>query len=94
MKHDIFPLSVWKTTYNDVLDIKTNVFPKIEQEFDLTKDNNNPTMVNGTLCTYNQYDKIHQMSEAKELVRFAENEAKLYWKELNYTDLLEPKMIQ
>lgn len=94
MKHNIFPLSIWKTTYKNVDDILANVFPKIEREFDLTKDNNNPTMINGTLCTYNQYDQIHQLEEANDLVNFAETEAHKYWKELNYSNLLEPKMIQ
>ena len=51
-------------------------------------------MVNGTLCTYNQYDQIHKLKEATELCNFAEKEAAKYWKELKYSSLLEPKLIQ
>lgn len=94
MKHNIFPISVWKTTYDKVDNVRKNVFPKLEKDFDLTKGNNNPTMVNGTLCTYNQFDQIHQLEEAKDLVKFAEEEVQKYWKELQYSELLEPKLIQ
>lgn len=94
MKHNIFPLSVWKTTYSNVDSILTNVLPKLESEFEHTKTNNNPTMVNGTLCTYNQFEQIHKFEEAQDLVNFAEQEAAKYWKELQYSELLEPKIIQ
>lgn len=96
MKHSIFPLSIWKTKYdifrNDFLIDK--IFPKLEKEFSAAEENNNPTMVNGTICTYNQFDKIHQFEEAKHLVDFAESEARKYWTELKYSPLLEPKLIQ
>lgn len=96
MKTDIFPLSIWKARY-DIFKtdyIKDVLFAKLESEFNATKDNNNPTMVNGTLCTYNQYAQIHELEEASDLCNFAENEAAKYWKELNYSSLLEPKLIQ
>lgn len=94
MKFDIFPLSVWKTTYSKVQHIKDFVFPRLETEFKLTETNNNPTMINGTLCTYNQFEQIHTFEESKHLVDFAEAEAEKYWKELKYSELLQPKIIQ
>lgn len=94
MKINIFPLQIWQTTYDNVNNILETVFPIIEEQFSASKENNNPTMINGTLCTYNQYDQIHQLKEASHLVKFAEAQAREYWKALKYSDLLEPKMIQ
>ena len=94
MKHDIFPLSIWRSTYNNVDEVLDKIFPKLETDFELTKTNNNSTMVNGTLCTYNQFEQIHKFEEATDLVEFAEGEAAKYWKELNYSSLLQPKIIQ
>lgn len=91
---DIFSLKYYKTVYADYMHVRDVVFPKIKDEIEQSKINNNPTMVNGTICTYNQYDQINQLPEAKELVKFAEAEAQKFWAELNYSSLLTPKLIQ
>jgi len=91
---NVFPLKIYKTTYKDIEVVKNSILPKLEKEFEATKTNNNPTMVNGTLCTYNQFEQVHKFKEAEPLVNFVEQEAAKYWKDLQYSELLEPKIIQ
>lgn len=91
---NLFPIKIFKTKYNEIESIKENIFSQLESVFEKTKEDNVESMQNGTLCTYFTNSNIQEFKEAGPLVNFAEEQAKLYWKELRYSNLLEPKVIQ
>jgi uncharacterized protein (TIGR02466 family) len=91
---NVFPIKIYKTIYNNFDVIKEKVFSKLTDLFEETKNNNVDSMQAGTLCTYFTNSKLQQNLECKEFVDFAEYHARIYWKELKYSPLLQPKVIQ
>ena len=91
---DLFAVKIYKTKYSNVQDIKDNLFPKLSKLFEETKDNNVESMHNGTLCTYNTNALLQSYPETQDLINFSEEHARIYWKQLKYSPLLEPKVIQ
>ena len=91
---DLFSVKVYKTQYNNVEKIREGLFPKLTELFEQTKDQNVESMYEGTLCTYHTNSFLQTYPETKDFVDFAEMHAREYWKELKYSKLLEPKVIQ
>lgn len=91
---NLFPVKIYKTQYPSVQEIKDNLFPKLAELFEQTKDNNVESMYDGTLCTYNTDALLQLYPETRDLIEFAEEHARKYWEELKYSKLLEPKVIQ
>jgi uncharacterized protein (TIGR02466 family) len=91
---DLFAIKIYKTKYNNVQEVKNNLFPKLTTLFEKTKDNNVESMQDGTLCTYHTNSFLQTFPETTDLIDFAEEHARNYWKELKYSELLEPKVIQ
>lgn len=94
MTLDLFPIKIYRTTYINVDVIHSELFPKLYDLFEKTKDKNVESMYNGTLCTYHTDSFLQKYPETKNLVEFAEEQAKIYWKQLKYSPHLEPKVIQ
>lgn len=91
---DLFAVKIYKTQYPQVDVIREQLFPKLIELFEQTKNNNVESMYNGTLCTYNTNALLQTYPETQELIAFAELHARQYWKQLKYSPLLEPKVIQ
>ncbi len=91
---DLFAVKIYKTCYPEVETIRNQLFPKLVELFEQTKNNNVESMYNGTLCTYNTNALLQTYPETKELIEFSELHARKYWEELKYSPLLEPKVIQ
>lgn len=91
---DLFAVKIYKTKYNNVQHIKDNLFPKLTELFEKTKDNNVESMYDGTLCTYNTNALLQAYPETQDMIDFAEEHARVYWEQLKYSSLLEPKVIQ
>ena len=91
---DLFAIKIYKTRYDNVDKIRTGLFPKLTELFESTKNNNVESMYDGTLCTYRTNSFLQTYPETTELIDFAEEHARQYWKELKYSPLLEPKVIQ
>jgi uncharacterized protein (TIGR02466 family) len=91
---DLFPIKIYKTRYSETAYLKDNLFSKLEDIFERTKDDNVESMQDGTLCTYFTSSNMQTYPETSDLVEFVELHARSYWKELRYSDSLEPKVIQ
>ncbi len=91
---DLFAVKIYKTKYSNVQDIKDNLFPKLAELFEQTKENNVESMYDGTLCTYNTNALLQAYPETQNVISFAEEHARIYWNQLKYSPLLEPKVIQ
>lgn len=91
---DLFAVKIYKTKYSNTQEIKKNLFPKLTELFEKTKNNNVESMYNGTLCTYNTNALLQTHPETADLISFVEEHARIYWKQLQYSPLLEPKVIQ
>ena len=91
---DLFAIKIYKTQYSAVDQIRTGLFPKLADLFESTKTNNVESMYDGTLCTYNTNSLLQNYPETKEFVDWAEEQARIFWKELRYSPLLDPKVIQ
>ena len=93
---ELFPTKIYKDVYLGTDNLKNNLFSKLYNIFEETKDNNNVFMKNGTLCSYHSAPDIHikYPEETKEVVEFVEKAAKEYWKSCNYHQGLEPFVFQ
>jgi uncharacterized protein (TIGR02466 family) len=91
---NLFPIKIYRTQYANIEIIKNNLFPKLVDTFQQTESNNVESMQSGTLCTYFTNSLLQNFPETEDLVKFAEEHANNYWKELKYSNLLEPKVIQ
>jgi uncharacterized protein (TIGR02466 family) len=92
----LFPTIIYKNHYSQVDKLKENLFPKLEEVFNKTKDNNNPAMRQGTLCSYNSNSYLHKEfpEETNHIVEFVEQCAREYWTECNYHPGLDPFVFQ
>lgn len=91
---NLFAVKIYKTQFKQIDAIRDKLFPKLVELFEKTKINNVESMYNGTLCTYKTNSLLQTYPETRELIEFAELHANFYWRELKYSPLLEPKVIQ
>jgi len=93
---ELFPTIIFKDFYPKVQELKENLFPKLSNIFEETKNNNNDFMRDGTLCSYHTSPYLHLEfpEETKNIVEFVENAAKEYWKQCHYHSGLTPYVFQ
>jgi uncharacterized protein (TIGR02466 family) len=93
----LFPIKIYQTTYPGVSDLKNKLFPKLDSVWDRVKSNNQEFMRGeDNFCSYLEEEYIHKTfpDETNDFVNFATEEAKKYWKELDYYEGLEPFVAQ
>jgi uncharacterized protein (TIGR02466 family) len=92
----LFPIKVYKDFYASYNDLKKNLFPKLEDVFEKSRENNNPFMKEGAVCSYqaNSYLHIDFPEETKHVINFVESAARKFWKECGYYEELDPYVFQ
>jgi uncharacterized protein (TIGR02466 family) len=86
MIKEIFPVKIYKTRFIGNLEfLKKMIIPNLGNIFDRTKDNNQVSMREKGLCSYNEERNLHLSNETTELVNFINHHARIFWKELEYT---------
>jgi len=87
----IFPISVYKTSYGgNILSVINSIQNKLDEWLEKTKSNNQESMRNTGLCSYNIKRDMHTWPELKEIVEFIEYHSRIYWKEIGYKDSMKP----
>jgi uncharacterized protein (TIGR02466 family) len=88
---EIFPTLIYKTKFpGDVKQILDSILPKLETWFKETKNNNQGSMRNDGLCSYNVKRDLHTWEELKEVVDFINNSSYEYWKSIGYKSNMRP----
>lgn len=88
---NLFPISVYKATYQgDVSLILQTVQEKISFWLDETRKNNQGSMRQNGLCSYNVKRDMHTWPELKPIVEFIEHHAQIYWKAIGYKSSMRP----
>ena len=93
---NIFPLKIYKSTYDKVDYIKDVLFPKLEYLWKPSSGDNQQFMRDGTICSYHTSALIqHEFpEETKDLMEFALAAGKEFWKECDYYNGMEPVVAQ
>jgi len=87
MIENIFPIKIYKTSYGDVTDLYNNLSPILETVFQGTIENNQGSMRNNGLCSYNAERDLHKLPELKVITDFITEHANKYWQDLNYAGI-------
>jgi len=81
----IHPIKIYKTKYtNDLKLLQNSILPKLTTVFEKTQLNNQDSMRNNGLCSYNVVRDMHTWIEATPFVTFLKEHLNIYWQELNY----------
>jgi uncharacterized protein (TIGR02466 family) len=85
MIENVFPIKIYRTSFNEDLEIlKKIIIPNLSEVFDKTKHNNQGSMRGSGLCSYNVERKLHLLPEMNYLVSFINSHVKKYWNDLGY----------
>jgi uncharacterized protein (TIGR02466 family) len=88
---NIFPTKIYKTQFQgDVGNLLNLIMPKLNAWFAKTKNDNQGSMRNHGLCSYNVKRDMHTWPELSELVEFINNSAYEYWQSLGYKKDMRP----
>jgi len=89
MIEKIFPLKIYKTSYNHDLRLLQNILtPFID--FDKTLLNNQGSMRGEGVCSYVERRDLHKLDDFIPIVNFIIEHTIIYWKELNYDISYKP----
>ncbi len=81
----IHPIKIYKTKYTgDLHSLMNSISSKLPDVFAKTKINNQDSMRNDGLCSYNAVRDMHKWPELTPYVNFLNHHLPIYWKELNY----------
>jgi uncharacterized protein (TIGR02466 family) len=95
MNLNLFPIKIFKVRYHgDIVSLKDLLLPRLNQCFDITKDNNQGSMRGDGLCSYNTVKNLNCWEELKPIVKFINEQAELYWKELGYAEYMKPGVFE
>jgi len=93
---ELFPIKIYRDVYPNIVDLKHNLFSKLDKVFQESSNNNNAFMRQGTLCSYNSNSYLHTEfpEETKDVVEFIEQCAREYWAVSSYYQGLDPFVFQ
>jgi uncharacterized protein (TIGR02466 family) len=94
MIQELFPLKIYKTSYPDVSKLQSTLLPLLDSIFEKTKKNNQGSMREEGLCSYNAVRNLHTWPELQPLVKFIEYHYLQYWEKLAYSKEIKPKLIE
>lgn len=84
----LFPTLIYKTKFTGNLEaLKLSLMPRLNEQFEFSKNNNQGFMRNDGLCFYNITRDAHNWPEMQPVTDFIAEHATKYWDELNYTGL-------
>jgi uncharacterized protein (TIGR02466 family) len=87
MIHNYFETKVYKKKFTGNLEkIQNYLIPSLDKIFEESLFNNQASMRDGGICSFNVHDNIHKNFDISEIADFVESCANDYWKELNYID--------
>lgn len=87
----LFPISVYKTSFGkDVSNLIAPIQDRIDHWLNETKHNNQGSMRQSGLCSYNVKRDMHTWPELKEIVEFIEFHSHEYWKTIGYKHSMKP----
>ena len=95
MIESICPIKIYKTKYSGDLDsLKSILIPKLNPVFEKTKLNNQDSMRNNGLCSYNTVRDLHTWNELSQYTTFLNQHLLTYWNELNYDMKRQPTIFE
>lgn len=87
MVETLFPVKIYKTTYQDSLtDLMAELQPFIDEFYGLAVQNNQGSMRGEGVCSYVAKRDLHKLDQFKPVVDFIEKHCAIYYKELGYSD--------
>lgn len=89
---NLFPTKIYRTTYPGIEELKSKLFPKLENHFN--PDKAHVLMSEECITTYNENRQVNTWPEVQNLIKFLNIHIKNYWNELNYHPELEPYIIE
>ncbi len=81
---DIFPLKIYKTHIQDVENLLPSLQPLLEESYEKTTCNNQGSMRNNGLCSYNVSRELHKDPAFAPIVDIINHHVSIFWKELGY----------
>jgi uncharacterized protein (TIGR02466 family) len=86
MIENIFAVSIYKTKYQgDIVELQNNVIPLLAPVFEETLKDNQGSMREGGLCSYNVARNLQSIPELKDFVDFLTEHTNIYWNHLGYS---------
>lgn len=90
----IHPIKIYRTQYTGDLELlKNSIIPKLDAVFEKTRLNNQDSMRNDGLCSYNAVRDLHYWPELEHYIAFLKTHLDIYWKELNYDPSKPPNIV-
>ena len=84
---EIFSTKFHKAVYpGDCLKLQKHIIPKLDVVFEETAEDNQGSMRQGGLCSYNVVSNLAERIDLLDLEDFVLTEAKKFWKEMEYTE--------
>lgn len=84
---DIFPTKIHKTSYpGNCCDLQQQIIPRLDSVFEATIQNNQGSMRQGGLCSYNVINNLAEQIDLLDLETFVTEESQKFWKELGYSE--------
>jgi len=91
----IHPIKIYKTKYTgDLAHLQQVIIPKLNEVFNQTKLNNQYSMRNNGLCSYNVVRDLFKWNDMQPYVEFLDQHLNIYWKELGYTSQRKPNIVE
>jgi uncharacterized protein (TIGR02466 family) len=84
MINNIFPIKIYKHTVNDVDKLLNTVKYWLDDSFEKTLTNNQGSMRNSGLCSYNTSRELHKNIAFSPIVDIINYHVDIFWKELDY----------
>jgi uncharacterized protein (TIGR02466 family) len=86
---DIFPTTIYKTSYNEIESLQADILPGLEDIF-LKAEKNNQRNIKQGVSSFDIISDLHTQDTYKTLVEFINCHAQVYWKTLGYSTKLNP----
>ena len=95
MIENIFPVKIYKTNYGQNLkSLKQKILPVLSTLHEKVANQNQASMRNGGICSYNAVRNLHRLPEFAELVQFINHHVVVYWGELGYMAKRKPQVLE
>lgn len=90
---DIFPMKIYEAEFPDFQSIKQKLLEDLEPHFQNLAPGNQYYDSNNNPLIYRTMPTLEKDPAFKEIIDFAEHHGKIYWKECNFTQRVEPYVL-
>jgi uncharacterized protein (TIGR02466 family) len=87
MINEIFPIKIYKHQTGDVDKLFDSIKPWLDESYEKTLTNNQGSIRNNGLCSYNASRDLHKNIVFKPVVDIINYHVNIFWKELNYNHI-------